>query len=70
MNALVIIGWALQFLAFAGVLYAIIRFAIVHALRQARHEARIEQHVPRAATWLKGEERRLLDVSNSSHEKV
>ncbi|MEV7619357.1 hypothetical protein AB0N59_04375 [Microbacterium sp. NPDC089321] len=70
MQALMIGSWALQILAFAGVLYAIIRFAIVHALRQARHEARIEQHVPKAATWLKGEERRLLDVSNSSHEKV
>jgi len=55
-------------LAGAGVLYAIIRFAVVHALRQARNEARIEQRVSKAATWLDDDERRLLDISNASHD--
>ncbi|PKI91481.1 hypothetical protein CW368_05995 [Actinomycetales bacterium SN12] len=65
--ALLMVGtWILYVIAAACVLYAVIRFAIVHALRQARHEARIEQRVASAATWLKGDEHRLLDVSNSS----
>ncbi|WP_336644654.1 hypothetical protein [Microbacterium sp. USHLN186] len=65
--ALLMIGtWILWVVAIACVVYAIIRFAVVHALRQARHEARIEQGVPNAATWLKGDERRLLEISNSS----
>lgn len=68
MYLLPIAGWILSILAFAGVLYAIIRFAIVHALRQARHEARIERHVPKAATWLKRDEHDLLDLSNPSHD--
>ncbi|MGB3376371.1 MAG: hypothetical protein WBA87_14670 [Microbacterium sp.] len=58
----------LYILAGAGVLYAIIRFAIVHALRQARNEARIERRVPKAATWLDADERRLLEMSNTSHD--
>lgn len=61
--------WILYPLVAVCVLYAIVRFAIVHAFRQARHEARLEQHVPNAATWLKGEERSLLEMSNSAHER-
>ncbi|SJN17321.1 hypothetical protein FM104_01345 [Microbacterium esteraromaticum] len=55
---------------FAGacVAYAIIRFAIVHALRQSRNEARIERHLPKAATWLDGDERRLLEISNTTQD--
>ncbi len=65
--ALLTVGtWILYLVAIACVLYAIVRFAIVHALRQARHEARIEQRVPNAATWLKGDERSLLEMSISS----
>jgi len=60
--ALVTVGtWVIYLVAIACVLYA-----IVHALRQARHEARIEQQVPNAATWLKGDERSLLEMSISS----
>lgn len=58
--------WIVYLIAFACALYAIVRFAVVHALRQARHEARIEQRVPNAATWLKGDERSLLEMSISS----
>ncbi|HTN54795.1 MAG TPA: hypothetical protein VLZ82_01330 [Microbacterium sp.] len=50
----------------ACIVYATVRFAIVHALRQARNETRIEQRVPKAATWLDEDERRLLDMSNAS----
>lgn len=56
----------LYVLAIAGVAYAVIRFAIVHALRQARHETRVEKGLPNAATWLKGEEHRLLEIANAS----
>jgi hypothetical protein len=66
MEFVLIIIPILYVLAGAGVLYAVIRFAIVHALRQARNEARIEQRVPKAATWLDADERRLLDMSNAS----
>lgn len=68
--ALLVVGtWILYVLAIACVLYAVIRFATVHALRQARHEARIERRVPNAATWLKGEERSLLELSNASRDR-
>lgn len=60
----------LYVLAIGAVAYAVIRFAVVHALRQARHEARVEQRLPRAATWLKGEEHRLLEITNASHDKA
>lgn len=67
--ALVTVGTSILYLlAAACVLYAIVRFAVVHALRQARHEARIEQRVPNAATWLKGDERSLLEMANSSRD--
>ncbi|GAA2870594.1 hypothetical protein [Microbacterium arabinogalactanolyticum] len=68
MEFLLIIFPILYILAGAGLVYAVIRFAIVHALRQARNEARIERRVPKAATWLDEDERRLLDVSNASQD--
>ncbi|MBY6062689.1 hypothetical protein [Microbacterium esteraromaticum] len=58
----------LYVLAIAAVVYAVIRFAIVHALRQARNEERIERRVPKAATWLDADERRLLTLSNTSRD--
>lgn len=58
--------FVLTIIAGAGVLYATVRFTIVHALRQSRNEERIEQRVPKAATWLNEDERRLLDISNTS----
>lgn len=58
----------LYILVGACILYAIIRFAIVHALRQARNEARIERRVTKAATWLDEDERRLLEISNDSRD--
>jgi len=67
MEVVLIIIPILYVLAGAGVLYAVVRFAIVHALRQARHEARIEQRVPKAATWLDDDERRLLKLSKALH---
>lgn len=69
MAPLMMVGtWVAYVLALACILYAIIRFAVVHALRQARHEARIEQGLPDAATWLNRDERSLLDMANSSRD--
>ncbi|WP_344818708.1 hypothetical protein [Microbacterium soli] len=68
MAALGIIFMVLYVLAGAGILYAILRFAIVHALRQARNEARIEQRLPKAATWLDDDEQRLLEMSKTAHD--
>ncbi|MGB3731530.1 hypothetical protein [Microbacterium sp.] len=68
MQFLVILIPILYVLVGACILYATVRFAIVHALRQARNEARIERRVPNAATWLGQDERRLLDMSNASHD--
>lgn len=66
MQILVIMIPILYVLAIAAVAYAVIRFAIVHALRQARNEERIERRLPKAATWLDEDERRLLELSNTS----
>ncbi|WP_298041486.1 hypothetical protein [uncultured Microbacterium sp.] len=41
--------------------YIVVRFAIVSAMRQARHEARVEQELPAAATWLNKDEKALLE---------
>ena len=69
MHALLVTAtWLGNVLVLASVAYAVIRFATVHALRQARHEARLERRVPNAATWLKGEERDLLNLSNTSRD--
>jgi hypothetical protein len=68
MQFVLIIIPILYVLAGAGVLYAVVRLAIVHALRQSRNEARIEQRVPKAATWLDDDERRLLEMSNTAHD--
>lgn len=48
-----IVIWALSLL----ILYAIIRVAIVHALRRARREAYTEDHAPELAEWLSSQQR-------------
>jgi hypothetical protein len=68
MQFLLILLPILYVVAGACVLYAIVRFAVVHALRQARNEARIERRLPKAATWLDDDERRLLEMSNASRD--
>jgi hypothetical protein len=68
MEVLIIMLPILYVVVGACVVYATVRFAIVHALRQARGEERIERRLPNAATWLDEDERRLLDVSNASQD--